>query len=101
MECSWTQEQTEAIPELTQEQIDLAKQDYDTCLKSCDKIAEDIPGQINFQKMVCGLWHSSNCEASATSKGFGKSPRPAVPPQTYYRASVPSEYTFCLHSKGL
>lgn len=84
--CSWIEKHTEAIPEVTQADIDQAKIDFPNCEKTHPKSAG-----LLFQSITC--W---KLETLATG-----SPHPAIPSKTYSVAATPEQYSFCLHSHGL
>jgi len=85
-ECSWIEKHTEAIPEVTQAEIDQAKIDFPSCEKTYPKSAG-----LLFQSITC--W---KLETLASG-----SPHPTVPSKTYSVPADPTQYSFCLHSHGL
>ena len=84
--CSWVEKHTEAIPEVTQSDIDKAKVDA-TAMKK----ARESEGETSIQSIV--EWKLSRLAA--------ESPHPVISSKTSYVPADPAEYSFCLHSHGL
>ncbi|KKS53508.1 MAG: hypothetical protein UV20_C0050G0005 [Candidatus Magasanikbacteria bacterium GW2011_GWA2_42_32] len=99
--CSWVEQQTEAIPEVTQVDIENAKIYFASCkIKYPD--AESI---YRGYQGVTGVISAAEWKAGRLCADHGTlakgSPHPAIPSRTYYQEARPEEYNFCLHSRGL
>ncbi|MSU74594.1 hypothetical protein EXS57_02335 [Candidatus Kaiserbacteria bacterium] len=90
--CSWVEEQTEAIPEVTQADIDQAKIDLADCKKTHPDPKDSLETWAEFNAAV---------QCKDLAKLTAETPHPATPSRTYYEETSPAEYSFCLHSHGL
>ncbi len=97
-ECSWVKNLTSGIPELTENQINQAKIDYQSCKKIIPSASTDIIGQSFWDNINMNV-EVNNC---ANKKQIAESkPHLAVPPEPYYTPANSTQSTFCLHSRGL
>lgn len=95
-ECSWVEKHTDEILELTQAQANQAKIDSSRCYSELNKInSEKVTGSLNFAAM------NKQLECARLSSIAETRPHPAVPSKVYYAQASPTEYNFCLHSRGL
>ena len=90
-ECSWVEKHTEAVPEVTQADIDQAKIDSANC--------NEIKYPENRIQTVAE-WKEANAAAHCRLLATG-GPRAAVPPKTYYEPASSAQYSQCLHAHGL
>jgi len=84
-ECSWTKVVEAAQPEITAEEAQQRKEEYEKCREQTENL--DLHGFEHLNRLaLCGTLIQE---------------RDYIPEKTYYRKATEEEYIFCIHEKGL